>query len=331
MLLIMVFSLGLVGYRYNTANKKLNCKSITIYVNGHSQIDTIFFLAGQPLTFRSPITPGDQVIWNFGDGSSNGEGFSTVHTYKEGGTYRIVATINGICLYDDKKINIKKPEPVITDSMGNVTESIIGSDQGFVGNSFVFKSPLPATDYEWYIENNNNYPKRSGDSVTFKFRSEGNYIVVLILNHDRTKKYTKNITVAALAKTGGELIVPKLLIPKDKPETPLQAPAITDTMVKVHKKLKYATDEQFALYLQDVVCGSMAAKDFNDFLCQGENTSVKINNKGGKPFGAFCAEIAGKKIEIKSVVAARDNDNCVVNLAVTYEKRGRFAKHPCKD
>jgi len=300
-----------------------------MYVNGHSQFDTIFFLAGQPLTLRSPISPGDKVIWNFGDDSNNGEGFSTVHIYKEGGTYRITATINDFCLYD-KKIHIKKPEPVTIDSMGRVTENIIGSDQGFAGNNFTFKTPLTATDYEWYIENNSNYPKRTGDSVNFKFRSEGNYIVVLILDHDRTKKYTKNITVAALAKTGGELIVPKLLVPKEKSDSAAHASATDTNKVVRAKKPRYATDEQFTLYLQDVVCGSMTAKDFNDFLCQGENTSVKINNKGGKPFGAFCAEIAGKKIEIKSVVAARDNDNCVVNLAVEYEKKGRFAKHPCK-
>jgi hypothetical protein len=52
--------------------------------------------------------------------------------------------------------------------------------------------------------------------------------------------------------------------------------------------------------------------------------------KAGK-FWSFMRRIAGEKIEIKSVTAARENENCVVTLSVDWDKKGRFGKNPCRN
>jgi hypothetical protein len=331
MMTIVILSIGLFGYNLKSGGEKKPCRLITIYVNGRAESDNVFFTAGQPITFRSPISPGDEVSWDFGDNSKNGEGFSAVHSFKDDGSYKIIATVNGRCSYE-KNIRIRKPEPAIRDSLGNITESIIGLDQGFVGDNFVFSTPLHANNYEWYIENNNSYPKKTGDTVSYKFRSEGKYILVLMLDQDRSKKYSKDITIAPIVKSDGGLIIPKILIPKEKPrDTIVHAPPIdTGKLGKVPpKKFVSLTNEQFVLYMQYVVCGTMAAKDFNSYLCQGENTPVISNGKGGKTFGALCAELLGKKIEIESVIVTRENEDCAVLLTVKWDKKGRLAKNPC--
>ncbi len=334
MLMVILLSLGLVGYKFKGSGEKIDCKAIAIYVNGRANTDSVFFRTGELLTFRSPINPGDKVSWDFGDGSKTIEGFSSVHSFKLAGIYNVTAVINGECFFD-KKVKIKKAEPVIRDSLGNITENIIGEEQGLVGDNLVFSTPLPASTYEWYIENNNNYPKKSGDSISYKFRSAGNYILVLVLNQDRSKKFTKTIIVSDLRAPERDLITPRVLIPKEtEPKDTLVRVAPIDTSKlkkEAPKKFKYLTDQQFVINMQALVCGTMEAAAFDAYLCLGQNTPVIANGKGGKTFASLAAEIHGKKIEIESVTAARENENCVVTLTVKYDKKGRLAKNPCKN
>ena len=81
------------------------------------------------------------------------------HRFKEEGRYRIAAKVNDICLYE-KMINVKKPEPAIRAFREYHGRALSGSTR-VVGDNFVFSTPLHANNYEWYIENNNAYPKKN--------------------------------------------------------------------------------------------------------------------------------------------------------------------------
>ena len=61
-----------------------------------------------------------------------------------------------------------------------------------------------------------------------------------------------------------------------------------------------------------------------------EKHARNLMAKAGK-FWSFMRRIAGEKIEIKSVTAARENENCVVTLSVDWDKKGRFGKNPCRN
>ena len=334
MIIAIILSTGLLGYKLVGSNKPKPCEAMSIFVNGQTNTDTLFYYSGNPVMFKLPVSQEDKVIWNFGDETRNEAGSPRLHTFHAESIYRVRATVNGICTYE-KRISIKNIAYVLRDSTGNVTENIIGAEEANAGDSTTFSTTLVASSYEWYIENNSNYAKQTGKQAGFRFGTQGKYIVVLVLDHNRDKKFSKNITVSKLPTTENTFEKPHVLIKpaeKRKVDSNVVHPAIdTAKIAPPAPKLKYVTDELFKTYLQALVCGEMNAADFNAYLCQGLNTPVVVNNSERKTFGSVCKDLQGKKIKIASVVAGRDNDNCVINLAVEYDRKRFLGRNPCRN
>jgi hypothetical protein len=331
MAICCILSAGLFGYSAVKRKDVKPCGDLSVHVNGRINTDSIYFDMGQPIIFRSPFSPGNRVIWDFGDATAREEGFSLVHTYNRASKFTVTVIVNGNCRYY-KTIIVKKPYAGLLDSTGNTIEDIIGQEDVFVGETISYKTMRTANTYEWYVENNNNYPRQKGKEINIKFRGQGLYILVLVLDGDRRKKYIKKILVSSDPAKVPEELRPDRLIKK----LPLDTAKDDNTDLAVHKSdsvkkptTKSITDEIFKTYLQALVCGGMEVKSFNDYLCMGDKTPVIINNKQSSTFGAMCADIKGKKIKIESVISGRDNDGCVYNLTIKYDKKGLF-RNPCK-
>jgi PKD repeat protein len=339
MLIFILLSAALVGYNYRNDAARKPCEDLNIFINGLSDTDKVFFNEGDELRFRSYFSATDKVVWEFGDNTGKVEGTSPIHVYLKDGIYRILVTLNGQCQYE-KKIIVKPFMPARRDTLGNIIEQIIGSDRGFVGEKMTFTTLITGSNYLWYVENDGSYPRQQGDTVNYTFKAPTSYTLVLIVDNNADKKIRKTITVSRSVSQEDGLIKPKVLIEEElkkiNPKTPDAEvqPEAEQPKAEVApppaKKYKYAADEILKTYLQSLVCGEMNEKDFEEYLCQGSNTAVIENNKERKNFASFCKEVKGKKIEIISVKATRDGENCVVNLAVRLERRWGL-RRPCRN
>lgn len=331
MLVFIILSTGLFGYNVLKRKEVKECVVIKILVNGKDDSEkNIFHNAGDMLIFRAPVDPADKVSWNFDDQTKAEEGSAVGHAFMKNGIYTVRVLVNGRCV-SERRVNIKRP-PDIVDSVGLPTEPIINSDPTIVKKPISFTTPVEGASYEWHIENNSNYKKQTGKQVDFTFSSEDSYTVVLVVDGNRQKRYTKTITVIKPS----EIEKPKQLIededivmaPPPKPKQ-IDTPKVANEPAVVKKLTKrMLTEEQFKQYLQAVVCDGKKAEEFESYLCNGMKTNV-VFGKSRNEFNVFCTGIAGKNIKIKVVEIIKGTDNCVESIKVEYEEPRKIIRRVC--
>jgi hypothetical protein len=327
LLVFILTSTALFGYSVFKRKEIKEHPPVKILVNGKfDSAQNVFYTVGDLLVFRAPVDPTDKVEWSFGDDTKSEEGSAIAHTFTKPGIRTIRIVVNGKWNFE-RKIIIKAP-PEIVDSVGVETESIINSEPAIAKKPIIFTTPFEATSYEWYIENNNNYKRQTGKQVEFTFNSQDDYTVVLMLDGKRQKKFTKIITVIKPS----EIQKPKPLIededivvaPPPKPKQVDTAKVVVVAPPPIKKQAKrLLTEEQFKLYLQDVVCKGKKAEEFESYLCDGMQTRVVFGKKSEK-FDVFCNAIKGKNIRIKSVKLGQGPDNCTTSLTVDYDEPKKF-------
>jgi hypothetical protein len=319
MLVFILTSTALFGYSVLKSEKTKEFPPVNILVNGQDSTKNVIYTVGDLLVFRVPVGLTDKVQWDFSEGTKPEEGSAITHSFTKPGIRTIRVVING--KYNFERKIIVKARPEIIDSAGVETEGIIHSEPSIAKKPITFTTPLEASSYEWYIENNANYPRKKGKEVEFTFTSQDDYTVVLLLDGNRRRKFSKVITVIKPS----EIEKPKPLI-EDQPidvattpkPKPIDTPKVAVEVPVVKKPVKrLLTDEQFRLYLQDVVCKGFKPEQFTSYLCDGMQTRVLFGEKS-ENFDVFCNAIQGKNIKIKSVKTKQGADNCTISLTVDY-------------
>ncbi len=307
---VSILCLGLLGYRLIDINKCIPVNFVIKTIAVHTDSN---YSAGESLSFIAS-TSKNEITWDFGDNSIKVTGQYVTHTFETDGSYKIYASTGTSCL-TIKEITIKTAAVIKTkDDTVVMGEEIVGPASTIEGTEVMFYCMVTATAYEWTIV---NYPKmtRTGTNAKFSFPGSGKYIVQVTLDHDRTKRYSREVTVEAA--------------PNDKSPIPDNIkPLLPDnvqTLPDPNKNVKI-TDAIFLSYLQKVVDKKMAANDFDNYLCYKGETKV-ISNGELMSFNAFCDEISGKKrrkflskvkIKIKTAEMRRDNEGCVNIIEIKY-------------
>jgi hypothetical protein len=311
-LAIAIIAIGLLSYRL--LDKK-ECTPVNFLIKTITLHTDSSYSAGESLSFIATAT-GNEITWDFGDNSEKITGQYVSHKFLSTGAFIVTANA-GISCETVKKIIVKLPsefnksnEPV------NSGEEIIGPFATSTGIEESFTCMVTATHYEWSIP---NYPKmaRTGSTAKFKFPAAGKFLVQVTLDHDRTKRYTKEITVET-----PEVIKP--LVPDNiKPLIPTEVQTLPDPKTFSVK----VSDAVFAEYLGQVIDKKMAAPDFDKYLCYKGETKV-VSNGDVITFNALCEEISGKKrrkfiigktkIKINAAILRRDNEGCVNIIEVKY-------------
>lgn len=311
-LAVMILSLGLLSYRLLDKKECTSVKFIIKTITPHTDSS---YSAGESLSFIAS-SGANEITWDFGDNSPSITGQYVTHKYLSTGSFE-VAAITGLSCQTMQRITVKPPSEL---SKGNGPvnpgEEIIGPFATTTGIEETFTCMVGAEFYEWSIP---NYPKmiRSGSSAKFVFPAAGKFLVQVTLDHDRTKRYTKEITVEAPQAV-------KPLVPENiKPLIPNEVQPLPDPKTFSVK----ISDVIFTEYLGQVIDKKMAAADFDKYLCYKGETKV-VSNGDVMTFNAFCEEISGKKrrkfiigktkIKINTAVLRRDNDGCVNIIEVKY-------------
>ncbi len=312
MLIISILSLGLLSYRLIDSKKcipvSFSIKTIAIHTDSTYSV-------GENLSFISSSNK-NEITWDFGDNTEKITGQYVTHAYQNTGSYKIIAsTGTGSSCETVMKIVIA-PAVIEKDDTNVVTgEEILGPLSTITGKDELFTCVVTARIYEWSIS---NYPKmtQKGSTAKFQFPTAGKYTVQVTLDGDRTKRYSKEITVEAAPDLSSPIPDDiKPLIPDGV--QPLPEPAAT---VKI-------TDATFKEYLEKVIDKKMTAADFDNYLCYKGETKVILNGDL-MSFNALCEEISGKKrrkmiigktkIKIKAAEMRRDKDGCVNIVEVKY-------------
>ena len=309
---IIILAIGLLSYRL--LDKK-ECSPVFFLIKTITPHTDSTYIAGESLSFIAKAAK-TEVTWDFGDNSAKVTGQYVSHKFLSTGTFTVIAS-TGVSCETFQKIIVKLPsEFTKSNEAVNPGEEIIGPFATSTGIAESFTCMVAANYYEWSIP---NYPKmvRTGSTAKFIFPAAGKFLVQVTLDHDRTKRYTKEITVEAPQ-------VVKPLVPENlKPLIPNEVQPLPDPKTFSVK----ISDAAFTEYLSQVIDKKMAAPDFDRYLCYKGETKV-VSNGDVISFNAFCAEISGKKrrkfiigktkIKIKSAILRRDSDGCVNIIEVKY-------------
>jgi PKD repeat protein len=312
MLIISVLSLGLLSYRLIDSKKcipvSFSIKTIAIHTDSTYSV-------GENLSFIASSNK-NEVTWDFGDNSAKITGQYVTHAYQNTGSYKITASTGTGSSCETTMQIVIAPAVIQKDDANLVTgEEILGPLSTITGKDEIFTCMVTARVYEWSIS---NYPKmtQKGSTAKFQFPTAGKYTVQVTLDGDRTKRYSKEITVEAAPDLSSPIPDDiKPLIPEGVQPLPLPD---ANTTVKI-------TDATFKEYLEKVIDKKMTAADFDNYLCSKGGTPVILN---GEPmtFNALCEEISGKKrrkmiigktrIKIKMAEMRREKDGCVNTILV---------------
>lgn len=311
-LAIIILAFGLVSYRLTD---KKACSPVNFLIKTITPHTDSSYSAGESLSFIATATE-KEITWDFGDNSAKVTGQYVSHKYLSTGSFTVTAYTGGSC-ETLQKITVKLPSDFDkSNERVNPGEEIIGPFTTSTGVEESFTCMVAADNYEWSVP---NYPKmlRTGSTAKFTFPAAGKFLVQVTLDRDRTKRYTKEITVEAPAAINspapGEIkkLIPDAVQPLPDPKT---------VSVKI-------SDAIFTEYLSQVIDKKMAAPDFDKYLCYKGETKV-VANGDIITFNALCEEISGKKrrkfiigktkIKINSAILRRDNEGCVNIIEIKY-------------
>lgn len=316
MLVICILSLGLLSYRLIDSKK---CKPVNFLIKTIVQHSDNVYNTGENLSFVSSAND-NETTWDFGDNSDKITGQYVTHIYKNAGAYNVTASTGTGC-ETIKNIQIAEPVAAAQDDNSVVTgQEIVGPPSTMTGKEEIFTCMVTAKSYEWSIS---NYPKmnQQGSTAKFQFPTTGKYLVQVTLDGDRTKRYSKEISVEA-APTAPSTAPDEL-----KPLIPESIQPLPNPGMPEGTKTVKITDDIFKGYLDKVIDKKMTAADFDNYLCYKGDTKVILNGDL-MTFNAMCEEISGKKrrkliigkkkIKIEMAEMRRDKDGCVNIIEIKY-------------
>lgn len=332
--IVFILSFGLLGYSIIQKNKAVPCQRYEVLIYGQRNTGDKIYYTNEPLLFRVPANISDKVVWDFGDNSLKTESIGTRHAYTEEKTFFVTATINGKCASETIKVNIRKKENTITDTLGNVMQSIIGETDAMVREPVTFTTPLNANSYTWSV-NKSGYPIFNSKSATFKFKDGGTFTVILIVDNDRQKKYEHTIRITAPTQIDSK--IPDVKIPDNSQQTTKETEAQSDPgqnqqvnppapePPKPKPSKTLTIDETLKDHIQNYLCGFKTLDQLEQYFCDLNNTPVTAVNEKNKKINTTMANLCAalgcnKDINIINLTADRSKDQCVTSVYMKYEK-----------
>ncbi len=329
MLILVVLSLGLLAYKLIDETP---CHPITIITKGHRVSAGNSFYLGETVTFAAQ-TDNEKVTWDFGDHSEPHTGNSAEHKFEREGNYIVSAAVNEKCMESVTISITRMPDPTYNVDF-DAQNPITGPDITRVGDPVKLVCGRIASSYEWTVMNNPSYPIQHSSIASYSFVTPGSVTVVLKLDNDPKKEYTKTVQVLSQLREPDKLPADnqarsspqpnpyatavqakeKMNEPKEKAQEEDAAPKTKATIVP---------DQEFESMFRRVTQEKIELADFDQYLCNGAQTKVLINEENWETLGSFYAKIRGKKkYDIQSVQAVRDEQYCVKILKVKSKRRG---------
>ena len=176
MLLVSVFFLGLMAFKYTTMEK---CGAVNFSFRTANKNDVVY--TTEKVYFSSELKYGaESWEWDFGDKQKidSKSGPYAEHSYKDAGQYTIRLIINKKCEFA-RTINVNKREDV---GKKLVMLPLWPAEPLYVGREYNFgDETVDAVTWSWYFD---KQPKYLQKNITRVFTEPGKHTVTLVLNDD---------------------------------------------------------------------------------------------------------------------------------------------------
>lgn len=260
------------------------------------------------VVYPSSVAVGDTVVfedktqfaktkrWNFGDGTTSDKS-NGIHFYNKPGYYSVTLIIDNKYSKSFPVMVSARSLPKPKDTM-KVKARIEANSQAMQFENVQFRAISDATQFTWKFGETGNIDSK--DKMTFySYKKPGDYIVTLYTN-DSEEPILHQI---------------KILPYYDALEEEV---SVEDAYAKIDNDFKY--------HLQQIANGNSFNSHYNyllkTYLCNNENTVVKVSDSKVNNFYMYCAGLQFDKNTIIQTVKVNFDDaqNCVTKVDINQSK-----------
>lgn len=251
---------------------------------------------GDTLLFEDKTQFAKTKRWSFGDGT-NSDKSSGIHFYNKPGYYLISLII------DDKytktfPVMVSARTQKVKDTM-RVTTTIEAPLQAMQNENVTFRAISEASKFAWKFGETGSTDAKEKMAI-YAYKKPGDYRVTLLTEESEEPIYHMIKILPAYNSL-------------EQDEIPVE---------DAYKKV----DDDFKYHLQQIANGNSFNMHYNyllnTYLCNNENTVVKVSDSKANNFYMYCAGLQfDKNVVIQSVkVNLDDKQNCVTKVDINQSK-----------
>lgn len=251
---------------------------------------------GDTLLFEDKTQFAKTKRWNFGDGTTSDKN-SGIHFYNKPGYYQVSLIV-------DNKYT--KSFPVMVSARSIKAKDTVKSKttieavpEAFVNENVQFRAVSDAKDFAWKFGETGNTDAKEKMAI-YSYKKPGDYLVTLYTEQSQEPIYHRIKINPAYNSLEQEEV------------------SVEDSYAKVDNDFKY--------HLQQIANGNSFNMHYNyllkTYLCNNENTVVKVNDSKVNNFYMYCAGLQFDKNTVIQTVKVNldDTQNCVTKVDINQSK-----------
>lgn len=252
---------------------------------------------GDTLLFEDKTQFAKTKRWNFGDGTTSDKN-SGIHFYNRPGYYQVSLIV-------DNKYTKSFPVMVAARSLqkakdtSKIKSTIEAPIQAMQNENVQFRAVSEAKKFAWKFGETGNIDSKDKLAI-YAYKKPGDYLVTLY-NEENQEPIYHNIKIIPAYNSLAEDEV-----------------SVEDSYAKVDNDFKY--------HLQQIANGNSFNMHYNyllkTYLCNNENTVVKVNDSKVNNFYMYCAGLQFDKNTVIQTVKVNldDTQNCVTKVDINQSK-----------
>lgn len=253
-------------------------------------------MVGDTLLFEDKTQFAKTKRWSFGDGATSDKN-SGIHFYNKPGYYQVTLIIDN--KYSKSfPVMVRSREVAKPKDTAKIRTTIDAQSQAMVFENVQFRAVSEAKQFTWKFGETGNIDSKE-KFATYSYKKPGDYVVTLFTD-ESIEPIIHHI---------------KILQGYDALEEDV---TVEDAYAKMDNDFKY--------HLQQIANGNSFNTHYNyllrKYLCNNENTVVKVNDSKANNFYMYCAGLQFDKNNVIQTVKVNFDDaqSCVTKVDITQSK-----------
>lgn len=252
---------------------------------------------GDTLLFEDKTQFAKTKRWNFGDGSTSDKN-SGIHFYDKPGYYQVSLIVDSKYTKSFPVMVSARGIPKAKDS-AKITTTIDAQTQAMQNENVQFRAISDATQFSWKFGETGNTDAKDKMAI-YSYKKPGDYVVTLYTEESQEPVYHRIKILPAYDALQEEEV------------------SVEDSYARIDNDFKYR--------LQQIANGNNFNMNYNyllrTYLCNNENTVVKVNDSKTNNFYMYCAGLQFDKNTVIQTVKVNfdDKQNCVTKVDINQSK-----------
>ncbi|KFF12865.1 PKD domain-containing protein [Chryseobacterium soli] len=254
-------------------------------------------LVGDTLLFEDKTQFAKTKRWNFGDGRTSDKN-SGIHFYDKPGYYQVSLIVDNKYTKSFPVMVSARGLPKAKDS-AKITTTIDAQTQAMQNENVQFRAISDATKFSWKFGETGNTDSKDKMAI-YSYKKPGDYLVTLYTEESQDPVYHRIKILPAYDALQEEEV------------------SVEDSYARIDNDFKYR--------LQQIANGNNFNMNYNyllrTYLCNNENTVVKVNDSKTNNFYMYCAGLQFDKNTVIQTVKVNfdDKQNCVTKVDINQSK-----------